>query len=159
MTPSAAKNAIRRAIYGVVDPYPSASEVDRIWQSFESSCVYCGKLLVRGNRNAHIDHLAPSGTGGTNALGNFVLSCGTCNGDEKRDERWDAFLRKKAGDNPTFERRKNRIDAWVASCGPGRLIDPAVELRIAAEVKQVIAAFDGALARVRQLGQKRERTE
>ncbi len=149
MTPSAAKNAIRRALTGVVDPHPNVSQVHRIWAFFKSSCAYCGKSLVRGNRDAHIDHLISSGAGGSNALGNFVLSCGTCNGDEKRDEQWESFLRKKNPDAATFDLRKSQIEAWVTSCGVVPVIDATLTQKVAAEIDGAIAAFDKALERIR----------
>jgi hypothetical protein len=150
MTPSQAKNAIRKALNGIVDLHPSASQMHPIWIFFQSSCAYCGKVLVRGNRDAHIDHLISSGAGGSNALNNCVLACHTCNGDEKRDEHWESFLRKKAPDAATFGLRKNRIEEWVASCGTGPTIDTTLTRRIGAEVDVVIAAFDKALERIRQ---------
>jgi 5-methylcytosine-specific restriction endonuclease McrA len=149
MTPSAAKNAIRRALTGIVDPHPNASQLHRIWAFFKSSCAYCGRLLVRGNRDAHIDHLISSGAGGSNALGNLVLSCGTCNGDEKRDEPWESFLHKKAPDAATFDLRKSHIEAWVRSCGGEPLIDVSLRQPLAAEVEAAVAAFDKALERIR----------
>jgi hypothetical protein len=151
MTPSAAKNAIRRALTGVIDPHPNASQVHRVWVFFKSSCAYCGKSLLRGNRDAHIDHLISSGAGGSNALGNLVLSCGTCNGDEKRDQQWESFLRKKASDKATFDLRKSQIEAWVASCGAVSAIDSTLTQMVAAEVDGAISAFDKALDRIRHL--------
>src|SRR5688572_18853574 len=95
MTPSGAKNAIRRALFGIVDPHPNASQIHQIWSFFDSSCAYCGRSLVRGNRDAHIDHLVSKGSGGSNALSNFVLACGICNGDEKREEASERRLPMK----------------------------------------------------------------
>ncbi len=151
MTPAQAKNAIRRALFGVVDPSPSASQVHRIWSFFDSSCAYCGKALVRGNRDAHIDHLLSSGLGGSNALQNRVLSCGPCNGDEKRDEHWEDFLRKKTSDAAIFAQRKKRIDDWATSCGPSPVTNEALQQRVSAEIVLVIQSFDSALSRIRQM--------
>lgn len=151
ITPSAAKNAIRRALVGVVDPHPSASQIHRIWTFFESQCAYCGRPMVRGDRDAHIDHLVSTYKGGSNSLGNFVLSCSICNGDEKRDEHWESFLRKKAPDDKIFKMRKEKIEAWVASCTSASMCDPAVLKAVDQEVTRAIASFDEALHNIRKL--------
>jgi 5-methylcytosine-specific restriction endonuclease McrA len=144
MTPSAAKNAIRRALRGIVDPYPSATQIHRIWAFFDSSCAYCGRSLVRGDRDAHIDHLVAPGAGGSNALANFILSCGLCNGDEKRDEHWESFLRRKAPDDAAYNLRRSRIESWVGNCN-GATLDASVALGVDREIERAIVAFDVAL--------------
>ena len=104
-----ARNLMRRAIQEIVDPGPAS--VDLLWDYFESRCAYCDVLLVRGERDAHTDHAAPDGG---NHLGNLVLACGRCNGDEKRDEPWPDFLRRKAPDATALQHREERILAWFA---------------------------------------------
>ena len=52
-------------------------------QCFESACAYCRKALDRSQRLGHIDHAT---TGGGNQLGNLILACSRCNGDEKLDQ-------------------------------------------------------------------------
>lgn len=151
MTPSQARNAIKRALSGVLDPHPNASQVHRIWAFFDSSCAYCGKILVRGDRDGHIDHLVSLTAGGSNALSNFVLACSICNGDEKRDEHWEAFLRKKAADKATYKARKDRVDKWMASCETALIVAPAVSESMNQEIERAVAAFDFALERIRQL--------
>ena len=153
MTPSAAKNAIRRALVGIIDPHPNATQIHRIWAFFDSSCAYCGRSLVRGNRDAHIDHLVPLGAGGSNALANFVLSCGICNGDEKREENWQSFLRRKAPDDVTCDLRRKRIEAWIDDCSGGAPLDSSVLSAVDHEVDRAVAAFDVALENVRALKQ------
>lgn len=150
MTPSQAKNAIRRALLGVVDPHPSATQIHQIWAYFGSACAYCGKALVRGERDGHIDHLVSTGSGGSNALGNFVLACSICNGDEKRDEHWDTFLHRKAPAESTYVARKKMIDSWVVSC-KSLVLDQSLANTINLEIDEVIAAFEKALHRIRQL--------
>jgi HNH endonuclease len=151
MTPPQARNAIRRAIIGTVDAYPNDLQIDRIWSFFGSSCAYCGRSLVRGKREAHIDHLVPSGLGGSNALSNFVLSCGNCNGDEKREENWESFLRRKVPDNGTFRRRKRSIESWITTCSDATPCDADL-LKIAnREADRVISSFNAALKKVRSL--------
>jgi hypothetical protein len=151
MTPSRAKNSIRRALFGIVDPHPNASQIDQIWSFFDSSCAYCGRRLVRGNRDAHIDHLVSTVSGGTNALANFVLACGICNGDEKREKDWQSFLGKKAADEGVYKLRSERIEKWIASCSSTNVWDPSVLTVLNQEVDHTIAAFDVALKRIREL--------
>jgi hypothetical protein len=45
----------------------------------------------------------------------LVLSCGRCNGDEKRDMDWRIFLELKAPDRATFALRERRILDWEAA--------------------------------------------
>lgn len=150
MTPSQAKNAIRRALSGVVDQHPSATQIHSIWQHFADACAYCGNQLIRGRRDGHIDHLIPTGSGGSNALGNRVLACGVCNGDEKRDEHWEGFLRRKATDPAVFAARKRRIEDWIATHG-AIAVDSALAAVVSEEIAKVWAAFDVALQRIRRL--------
>lgn len=114
MTPSRAKNAIRRSLRDLADPPLSDSAKHQIWEYFGSECVYCGAALLRSERKGHIDHLVSCSVGGTNHASNRVLSCGACNGDEKRDAPWDSFLKRKAADPATFSARHAKMQAWVA---------------------------------------------
>jgi hypothetical protein len=77
---------------------------------FDSKCAYCGASLSRPDRDAHIDHATP---GGGNQLGNLVLACSRCNGDDKRDESWREFLRQKAPDGETYAERERQIACWT----------------------------------------------
>ncbi|WP_407943038.1 HNH endonuclease [Marinomonas atlantica] len=70
-----AKNKIRRSLVSIIDPYPSKSEVDQLWEYFESRCAYCGISINRGSRTGHLDHLIPSSEGGSNSIYNHALSC------------------------------------------------------------------------------------
>src|SRR6266545_205629 len=114
-SPSQAKNALLRSLRGIVDPYPTSTGVGKVWAHFKSKCAYCGKKLKRSDRNGHQDHLVTFQDGGGNDLGNYVLACGGCNGDEKREEAWETFLRRKNPKEATFLRRKATIEAWVTS--------------------------------------------
>ena len=105
-----ARNIMRRAIEEIVDPGPTS--IDPLWEWFESLCAYCGVALVRGDRDAHTDHAE---RGGGNHIGNLVLACGRCNGDEKRDTDWRTFLEPKAPDQATFALRERRILDWKAA--------------------------------------------
>ncbi len=106
-TVSQAKNLMRRAVDEIVDPGPGS--VDALWEHFEARCAYCGKELRRDQREGHVDH---ADADGGNHLGNLVLACGSCNGDEKREESWRAFLRRKTPDDASFVEREGRILTW-----------------------------------------------
>src|SRR6266540_1965888 len=95
VTPSMAKNTIKRSLRSVVDRELSTAEKTAIWTHFCSQCAYCGKELTRDSREGHIDHLIPTTSGGTNHISNRALSCPPCNGDEKREEDWGTFLNRK----------------------------------------------------------------
>jgi hypothetical protein len=69
-SPSQAKNAVMRCLRGIVDPYPSKTEVARIWEFFGSTCVYCAHKMKRADRNGHQDHLVAFRDGGANDIGN-----------------------------------------------------------------------------------------
>ncbi|HEY9285132.1 MAG TPA: HNH endonuclease signature motif containing protein [Pyrinomonadaceae bacterium] len=151
-----AKNAIRRALVGVVDPHPNPSQIDSLWAFFESSCAYCAKPLVRGKRDAHVDHLVPAQGGGSNHISNCVLSCSVCNGDEKREGHWESFLRTKAPDDLEFAARKGRIESWGAACAPASPLDAALLEAVNREIGAAISAFDRALDNVRRAKMARQ---
>jgi hypothetical protein len=100
---------MRRAINEIVDPGPRS--IDELWSHFDSRCAYCGNALDRSMREGHADHADPNGG---NHLGNLVLACGPCNGDEKRDESWLDFLHRKVDDPEELSIRKRRILVWIA---------------------------------------------
>lgn len=102
-----AKNRMRRTVQEILDPEPR--NVDPLWEHFDAQCAYCGKELNRDRREGHVDHADPDGG---NDLGNLVLACGNCNGDEKREESWHGFLRRKTPDDALFAEREGRIRAW-----------------------------------------------
>ena len=57
-----------------------------------------------------MDHLIPNGG---NGLYNKVLACSICNGDEKREQDWQEFLKEKcSGDPSIFNDRYQRIVTW-----------------------------------------------
>jgi hypothetical protein len=145
MTPSQAKNAIRRGLRDLCDRQPSAAEKDEIWRFFESACAYCGRPLIREERKGHIDHLVSSAVGGHNGLGNRVLSCDSCNGDKKREESWEAFIARECTDESTREVRRQRITQWIALAAE----HPAAPQLVEREIARVIAEFDKACAAIR----------
>jgi 5-methylcytosine-specific restriction endonuclease McrA len=148
MTPAYAKNTIRRALHAVVDPEPSASEVAALWEFFGAKCAYCGQALSKADRNGHIDHLIPTTGGGTNAITNRVLSCAPCNGDEKREDDWLTFLRKKSNNDPgIFESRRRQIDIWRARPVTSRQAIDSEKLD--QEIDRALTAFDLAVNNLR----------
>jgi 5-methylcytosine-specific restriction endonuclease McrA len=109
-TVSQARNLMRRSLNEILDPGPSS--VDQLWSHFESSCAYCRTPLDRLQRHGHIDHAT---TGGGSQIGNLILACSRCNGDEKLDQDWPAFLLlKTAGDRVALAERTERIESWFA---------------------------------------------
>lgn len=153
-TASMARNGIRRALVGVLDRYPSKGEIGRLWEFFDGHCVYCDAPLSRQLRNGHTDHLIAVAAGGSNHLSNFVLSCGSCNGDERRESDWLDFLKSKsAGDDQQLNRRRLKILAWAASIGES---PPAPDshrtMLVQAQIAAATDAFDkahGALLAIR----------
>jgi hypothetical protein len=146
MTLGYTKNTMRRALRAVIGPEPSASEIAKLWEYFGSACAYCERPLSRGNREGHVDHLV---SGGTNHISNRVLSCPACNGNEKRDEDWLVFLRKKTFDQELFRARRKRIESRheATKSQERSRIDAHVQI----EIDCAISAFDNAVANLRQL--------
>lgn len=108
-TVSNAKNRMRRVINAILDPPPRNEQP--IWDHFDSACAYCGLELDRRGRKAHMDHAAANGG---NQLGNLILSCAICNGDEKLNEHWRTFLERKVADPDLRAARIKRIEEWIA---------------------------------------------
>lgn len=119
MTPSQARNAIKRCFKEVIDPIPTDKDFDDLWKHFSSNgryyCCYCNDEIDRNDRNGHhIDHLIPEAKGGKNFIKNRVLSCNICNGDLKRDSDWDTFLKRQCeGDQQEYTLRQTRINEWI----------------------------------------------
>lgn len=149
-TPSMAKNKIRRSLLAILDPHPSASEIEELWRYFDSRCVYCGIAITRESRTGHLDHVIASTSGGSNGIHNFVLSCARCNGDEKREEDWRIFLGRKAESEELVAERSKLIEGWLARA-PTATLSPEVVQQVQAVIAQVVAHYDEAVARVRAL--------
>lgn len=136
-TVSQAKNLMRRSLDEILDPGPSS--VDELWLHFESACAYCGVPLDRALRQGHVDHAT---TGGGNQLGNLILACARCNGDEKLDQAWRPFLLlKTSGDRNALAKRTERIESWFAN-HPIRTIPLSSEaLHLRDEIEVLIEQF------------------
>lgn len=146
MSPGQARNTIRRSLRAILDPEPSAREIESLWEYFSSSCAYCGRALDRSLRGAHVDHLVSASERGSNAISNRVLSCAPCNGDEKGDMKWEEFLRKKVQNDATFEQRRTLIRRWTVEMPAGPEIDEALLQRAAVIA---IRGFDEAVDMLR----------
>ena len=152
-----AKNAMHRAIEALYCRPLNKQEKDQIWQYFRSRCAYCNKAIDRNHRHGHMDHLECSTTGGTNYIRNRVLACKECNGNEKREQCWQDFLRSKCPDSTVFRLRKKRIQDWQA----GIPILPPIVLSTDAEkaratLLQSIAVFELEFKRFKALVPKRK---
>jgi hypothetical protein len=147
-----AKNTVRRCLRGIVDPYPSRKRLSALWDYFGSRCAYCGKSLERTGRHGHRDHLLAFKNGGGSDLGNLVLACRECNGDEKRDGDWLTFLRLKNPERKAFAEKKRRIEKWMALNVAGRrMIPKRTRKAVEGAVAKAWSALDAAVAELREL--------
>jgi hypothetical protein len=152
-TVSQAKNRMHRTLKEILDPGPHS--VDAVWEHFESRCAYCGKELSRDHRDGHVDHADPDGG---NGLGNLVLACGSCNGDEKREESWQSFLRRKTPDDALFAEREQCIRAWLDQ-HPRRSLEDSPEIaRAREEIEDLIEEFAAKCAELKELVGQRDST-
>jgi len=149
ITPSQAKNLMRRALRLLVDPEPTWEDKQRIRYYFEYRCAYCNIDLKDVPHD--IDHLVSASLGGTNALANRVLSCKPCNAKEKRDRDWRDFLREKAESMVTYVQREKRIQEWVAANGGHPELNFELKLLIDEESERISKEFDIACARIRDV--------
>ena|ERR1035437_281387 len=140
-----AKNTVRRALRAIIDREPAEKDITRLWDYFESACAYCGLKLVRSDRKGHADHLVHNGP---NHISNRVLSCWTCNGDEKRDRDWIEFLKQKVSDAGILSARRERIERWVSE---NKSKAPLADKRgiVEKEIAAVVEAIDKAAQRLR----------
>lgn len=135
-TVSNVKNRMRRVINAIVDPWPKSEQP--IWDHFQSACAYCGTALDRTGRKAHMDHAV---AGGGNHLGNLILACATCNGDEKLEEDWRAFLARKVADPNVRTLRAQRIEEWMA-LHPPKAWTPSTEVAaLVADLNSLVDEF------------------
>lgn len=133
-----------RAMQEILDPSPL--DVGPVWDHFDSRCAYCDVPLDMGSRSAHIDHAA---AGGGNHLGNLVLACGTCNGDDKRDMSWREFVASKAANDHAAAARIARIEAWEQLHPRAESATPPEALRIASEIRALAAEYGAKCAELR----------
>jgi len=139
---------MRRALRAVLDPELKDQQRDELWAYFNSECAYCGKPLSREQREGQADHLVPTALGGTNHLSNRVLSCGSCNGDHKRERDWREFLEEKVQDLETLTTRRARIEQWTDAVAP--VLEAADLELLERETARAINAFDTAVRVLRE---------
>lgn len=144
-TVALAKNIMRRSVNEILDPSPRS--VEPLWEHFESRCAYCGKALDRDRREGHVDHAAPDGG---NQLGNLLLSCAACNGDEKREQSWEDFLAVKAS-RAEYAARRQRINEWFALHPRTPLPNSAEIAHLRGEIDKLIEDFAATCAELKKL--------
>ena len=149
MSPSQARNAIKRALKELLDPPLSESEKGAVWKHFQCQCAFCGTDIERKGRKGHLDHLVPESQGGRNALANRVLACHTCNGDEKLDADWKEFLRSKAPSVDVYAERLKRIESWILKHGESLTLDASTRELLASEFEKVNVVFSKACGAIR----------
>jgi hypothetical protein len=137
---------MRRAVAEIVDPSPT--DVGPVWDYFKDRCAYCDKWMKRDARIGHVDHAK---AGGGNHLGNLVLACPECNGDAKRDEPWQHFLRRTVQDHDEASRREVRILAWFALHPKEELRHSGDAERVRTEIEQLISDFSAKCDKLRQM--------
>jgi hypothetical protein len=148
--PPQARNSIKKALYGLLDKPLKEYQLDELWQFFDSRCAYCCESLDRARREGHADHLVSVSLGGANSISNFVLACGKCNGDDKREMDWEPFLAQKNPDSRLREERRDRILRWIAlhkGTVPHR--DPFLVELVETQVCKALEAFNQAVEDVR----------
>jgi hypothetical protein len=149
-SPSIAKNQMRRSLQAILDPHPTPDELAELWRFFESKCAYCDLPLDKASRGGHVDHVVSQSTGGTNSIFNHVLSCGRCNGDEKREEHWEPFLRRKVEDPVQCEARRSKIEKWLARA-PMQHRGSVAQVAAETIIKSALESFDKAVKQIRAL--------
>ena len=150
MTPGYAKNTITRSLRTILDPEPKEQEISQLWEFFKNKCAYCGCSLDRKSRQGHVDHLIPATEDDTtNHISNRVLSCRSCNGDEKGGAEWEKFLRTKTKNGKVFKARRGRIKTWVSSKIKSRAAPIDINL-LKRETERAIKAFYNAVVRLRK---------
>jgi hypothetical protein len=108
--------------------------------------------MERRDRKGHQDHLVAFKDGGANDLGNYVLACGTCNGDEKLAESWETYLRRKNPHEPIFLQRKAKIDCGVALNAPlCRHIPEDQRRAVLLAFERIACELDAAVAQLRSM--------
>lgn len=146
---SKARNTIKRALRELIDSSPSMEELDELWEHFQYCCAYCGLKLLRDGRAGTLDHLDSSATGGSAAIGNRALSCGTCNGDEKREMAWREFLAFKCQDPTERLAREALILGWQQR-NPYSKVKVKLQVAWATACREALAAFDNAVDSLRE---------
>jgi hypothetical protein len=153
-TPSIAKNQMRRCLRAIVDPLPTVAETAALWEYFQCKCAYCGADLSAEKRNGQLDHVEAHSKGGTNSIFNHVLSCGPCNGDDKRELAWEAFLAQEVSDVELRTKRHLHIQDWLNRQVDKSLYSNDVQTEIEFIVEAAQKNFDIYVQSMRDLRQR-----
>lgn len=152
-SPSFAKTIIRRPLEGVLDRHPTKSQLRELVEHFGSCCAYCGKRIHLNPKDAQLDHIDPSGA---NNISNRLYACEDCNEKKELDRPWRDFLRSIAKSDGESNLRAAKIESWMARFdGLNVQASHQVERQRDLEIDAAIRAFDGALANIRDLREKR----
>lgn len=151
MTPSQARNAIKKSLKALIDPKLTKAEKEIIWQFFENQCAYCGCELNSKDRKAHLDHVVAEADGGSNRLCNIILTCAICNGDEKREMEWQTFLKLKCQDNTEeYSRRYNKITHWLTKKGGSAILSNEQKAQLDSAFNTVDALYSDVVDKLRK---------
>jgi CRISPR/Cas system Type II protein with McrA/HNH and RuvC-like nuclease domain len=150
-TPSIAKNQMLRCLRAIIDPLPTASEIAKLREHFQHKCAYCGYELQPNDRSGQLDHVLAHSEGGTNSIFNHVLSCGPCNGDEKREMPWEDFLALKELSVEIQELRCLSIKGWLSNYVDKRLHSIDVQKEVKAIENAATQSFDTYVQSMRNL--------
>ena len=152
VTPSMAKNQIKRSLVQIIDAHPNNVQKQQIWRHFDYKCAYCGIVIDPKSRKGHLDHLLAMKEGGSNDIYNFVLACNICNGDEKREMAWLEFLTNKCKELPDtiYTERLEKIENWQQQSVIGQLDDQLLA-QIDNIIKVAHANFEQSVEQMRAL--------
>ena len=152
VTPSMAKNQIKRSFLQIVDSHPNKTQKQQIWCYFDNCCAYCDVAIDPKSRQGHLDHLLAVQDGGSNDIYNFVLACHICNGDEKREAPWREFLMNKCKNlsDIIYMERVAKIEIWQKQSIMSQL-DTEVLARIETIIDTAKANFDKSVEQMRIL--------
>ena len=116
---------------------PTPSQMKEVAEFFSNCCCYCAKPLGGPTEVITTDHLIPQNKEhlGLHAWGNVVPCCALCN-KEKRQIKWQNFLKQKCTE-AAFPEREKRIQSFVNHYR----YDPNLELKaIASNLYQDVGA-------------------
>ncbi|WP_201592659.1 HNH endonuclease [Psychrobacter fozii] len=152
VTPSMAKNQIKRSLLQIVDSHPNKVQKQQIWHYFDNKCAYCDIGIEHISRQGHLDHLLAVQDGGSNDVYNFVLACHICNGDEKRETPWREFLMNKCErlSESIYIERLAKIEVWQGQSIMSQ-IDAELLARMEAIIDKAKVNFDQSVEQMRAL--------
>ena len=81
-----ASSARRRARVRAAPGSFTADDIERLKAAQKGRCWWCTKLI---KKQPHADHRIPLAKGGTNDVGNIVISCAACNKSKSAKMPWE----------------------------------------------------------------------